>query len=188
MDIESLRKELRSWAATLRASVAIERWLDEQVWEGGCGHELRHHWDAAERWFWLIPDFESGRTGVVGVEARVLQAAAPNEIVDALEGAHWRRRLKKADLLVARQSYSTLSVVEWNPEVADAWFEDPLGGYFYAYEQDSRNMWTPEPPFLALEARGWSAMGPRSPRAPKTYTAEELAPYLPEAVKEARSP
>lgn len=147
-DIDWLREEMRRWSETFRASVPIDRWLEHEFWDETWPHDVRREWDREERWFWIIPDFEKGRSRIVGVEGHLLREDSPQLIQNALERANWKARLEEEHLLVVRGAGGTIGVVTWEPEIDEVWFEDPRGGFYNAYKQTSRSMWSSGPPFL----------------------------------------
>jgi hypothetical protein len=170
--------------ATWLNSAHVESWLRE-VWGGWRWDDIRHDWDESGNWFWIAPDFERGRSRVVGVTVGLLEDVTVAQIKRALEDAHWLQRIDQEPLLIARDDQNHLEVGTWNPVLDEAWFDDPRGGYFVAYPSRSGSVTTGAPParlpehFLALHGKDWSALGPRNPKPAKTYVAGELQEFIP---------
>lgn len=178
----------RTWKNSSRMKRWFEREFDEH-WKEGCP-ETRDDWDGEGRWFWIVPDHVKGRSRIVGVDRGLLeQEGAPARVQQTLQMIDWLKRIDIESILVTQDERGTPCVVSWNPDVEEQWFPDPKGGYFVAYETTAHAVsvagppaFTPEP-FLALDGATWSATGPVNPRSPKSYSIEELLPYLPEEIE-----
>lgn len=62
MDMDELRESMRTWSETFIDFVKMDRWLSHLFWEETSLHEIRRDWDEERRWYWMIPDFDQGRT------------------------------------------------------------------------------------------------------------------------------
>lgn len=170
--------------ATWLNSAHMERWL-RQVWPTWRWDDIRHDWNDQGRWYWILPDFERGRSRIIGVEAGLLEEVTVAQLRKALERANWLDRIDKEALLVHRDDQHNLVVSGWKgPEVDEVWFPDPRGGYFVAYPATTGGVSGGAPPrvpeeHLALHGKSWSALGPYHPRTANTYSLDELREFLP---------
>lgn len=172
-----------TWSPTLWLNSAhVERWLQE-VWPSWRPHDVRSDRDEADRWYWIIPDFDAGRSRILGLPRRLLERTTLSVLRQVLEDGNWRARIEREPLLVERTDDGKWSVKGWDPQPDEQWFPDPSGGHFVAFAEPgigisaSGSARLPQP-FLALHGRTWSKMGPQDPRSPRTYTLDELKPYL----------
>jgi hypothetical protein len=162
----------------------VEHWL-RSIWSSWRYDEIREQWDDHGRWFWIIPDYQRGRSRILGIEAEFLEEVTVTRLKRILEEANWLQRIESEDLIVTRDESGRFCVETWRPEVDEAWFTDPHAGNYVAYRSEGRGITNSLYPaalpekFLVLHGEKWSAMGPRDPRAPKDYTAEELGKYVP---------
>lgn len=162
----------------------VERWL-RGLWPSWRSGDVRHSWDSAGRWFWLVPDFHRGRTRVLGIRKALLEQTTVSKLQSVLEADDWLERIDESGLLVDRTSDGAWSVTDWNPELPEKWFAHPQLGNFVAFVDEAALVSTAPPParlpepFLALHGWDWSAKGPEHPRDPTAYDLEELEGYLP---------
>jgi hypothetical protein len=178
------------WSAALWLNaVHVEHWLRE-LWPSWRRDDIRSDVAADGTWYWVSPDFDRGRSRVLGVERQVLERTPVSVLRDALGQANWRVRIEQTPLRVTQEDRGTWSIDSWAPDIEEKWFEDPRGGFFVAHE-DSKSIVSAGGParearsFLALHGAGWSALGPADNRAATTYDLTELVPYLPGARKPA---
>jgi hypothetical protein len=147
--------------------------------------DVRHDWDEEDRWFWVIPDYDTGRSRVIGIPRSVLEQTTVTKLRGVLEEANWLARIDQDALLVSRSTSGTWSVETWSPSVGEKWFKDPSGGYFVAFRDSGALVSSAPPParlpspFLALHGKTWSAMGPKDPRPVDSYALHELLQFLP---------
>ena len=165
-------------------SAHIEQWL-AGVWPGWRGSDVRHAWDGEKRWYWVVPDYDNGRSRVVGIPMRLLETTTVSKLQEVLEDHDWLHRIEQEALLVGRGEDGEWTVEAWDPPVDEAWFPDPNGGYFVAFKDAGHHVAVgPSPvalptPFLALHGKKWSAMGPKDPKDALSYSADELTPFVP---------
>lgn len=161
----------------------IERWLGT-LWPGWRVEDVRHGWDEEKRWYWVVPDYDRGRSRIVGMPMKLLETTTASMLREVLERHRWRERVDREPLFVDRRDDGAWLVEAWAPKVSEAWFPSPDGGYFVAFWSQGHGVSVgPYPadnpvPFLALHGKAWSAMGPKEPKAPDQYTLAELYPYL----------
>jgi hypothetical protein len=115
---------------------------------------------------------------------KLLETTTVSKLRDVLSRTDWMKRIEREPILVDRRKDGTWTLEAWAPNLGEAWFPSPDGGYFVAFRTQGHGIWVgPDPveipePFLALHGKAWSAMGPKSPRAPTEYKLEDLFPYL----------
>ena len=159
-----------------RNAVYVQRWI-ESLWTELHPRQIREDLSDSGIWFWIVPNFDRGVSRVLGVAAATLAAPdAPAAIREALERKDLKSRLETEPLLVTTEA-SGLRVTPWNPDLNEQWFTDRMGARFVAYPASAPFS---ADPFLALDGKSWSAVGPKRPRLANTYSAEELLPYLPQ--------
>lgn len=182
MTATSLRWSPSAWLN----SAHVEHWL-RSLWPGWRRDDVRHDWDQEGNWYWIIPDYDRGRSRVLGIPGTLFERTTLGKLQEVLEGSDWRRRIEEEGLLVKRDESGEWSVSSWSPDVKEKWFEDPEGGFFVAIQDVGPLVTTGRAParhptsFVALHGRDWSALGPEGTRPVESYTLEELLPYLPEA-------
>ena len=174
---------LRSPTAWLN-SAHVERWL-RSIWPSWRTDDVRHDWDPQDRWYWIIPDYDRGRSRVLGMPQSLLERLTLSKLREVLDETDWRQRLEQEYLLVQRSQDGDWSVTAWEPKVDEKWFPDPRGGYFVAFQVANAVSFTlppdaPPKPYLALHSKTWSAMGPEKPRPVQDYNVADLLPFLPE--------
>jgi hypothetical protein len=166
----------------------VEQWL-RSIWPSWRYDEIREMWDELGRWFWIIPDYHRGRSRVLGIERELLEEVTVTRLKRILEEANWLQRIDSENLLVTRDTSGHFHVDAWQPDLDDAWFPDPQDGYYVACRSGGRSISAGQRParlpeeFLALHGATWSAMGPRDPRRPQSYSAQELSKYVPSGVR-----
>lgn len=175
------------WSPTAWLNSAhVEHWL-RSLWPTWRSDDVRHDWDDQDRWYWMIADFDRGRSRVLGIGRELLERTTVTKLRQVLEAAHWMARIDREALLVDRTSDGEWSVEAWKPPLEEKWFEDPAGGFFVAFHNSGALVSSAPPParlprpFLALHGKTWSAMGPKDPRPAQTYSVAELLPYLPKS-------
>lgn len=162
----------------------VEQWL-RTLWPSWRYDEIREEWDRDGRWFWIIPDYQRGRSRILGIESELLEEVTATRLRHILEEANWLQWIESEALLVTRDESGRFRVETWQPEVDEAWFNDPRAGNYIAYRTEGRGITSSLYPaalpakFLALHGETWSSMGPRDPRNPNSYSAEELSKYVP---------
>ena len=162
----------------------VEQWL-RSLWPSWRYDEIRDQWDSQGRWVWIVPDYIRGRSRILGIEGDLLEEVTVTRLRHILEEADWLRRIESEALLITRDEHGHFRVETWQPDVDEAWFSDPRAGNYLAYRTEGRGITMSLYPaalpekFLALHGETWSAMGPRDPRSPKSYTSEELSKYVP---------
>lgn len=176
--LEEFAKELTE---IMRTTIQLERALRHYFDIRRLGH-LRHHIDDDACHFWLIPNFGEGRSRVLGAERRVLLDHGFDDLAATLEASDWTERIESVALLLAGGEKG-LVVEEVEPDLPEAWFPDPRGGYFFAYPTRGYTL-HPQPPYIGLEGASWSAKGPETSRDPRSYSFDELRPFLPSSVTE----
>ena len=165
-------------------SAHIERWLGG-LWPGWRARDIRHGWDNESCWYWVAPDYDRGRSRVIGISMSLLETTTLSRFQEILESHDWTHRVGEVALLIGKSEEGEWTVEAWNPDIEEAWFSDPNGGYFVAFKDQSGGIsvgpFLPDPPtpFLALHGKEWSAMGPKDPRDPRSYSVEELKPFIP---------
>jgi hypothetical protein len=167
----------------------VEHWL-QSVWPSWRGDDIRRGADSRGRWFWVVPDYERGRSRVLGIHRNLLEQTPLNKLRTVLENANWEERIDREALLVRRSASGEPVVEPWSPELDEKWFETPKGEHFVAFRKTPAMMkGIPEfdapKPHLALHGALWSRRGPQDPRPVDTYTLEELLPFTPEGRSEA---
>ena len=168
-------------------SAHIEDWLGD-LWPSWRMGDVRHGWDDQRRWYWVIPDFDRGRSRVLGIPRELLETTTVTKLREVLDRHDWLKRIDSEPLLVERDVEGEWTVRAWDPVVEEAWFPAPEGGYFVAFRTQTSGVHVGLQParlpeaFLAIHGKAWSAMGPRDPREPGTYDLEELRPYLPKGL------
>lgn len=176
---------LRWSPSALLNSAHVEGWL-WSLWPGWRMDDVRHHLDEEGNWCWVVPDYDRGRSRVLGIPGALLERTTLGKLQEVLEATDWRRRIDEEGLLVGRDESGEWSVSSWNPDVEETWFEDPEGGFFVAIQDVGPLVTTGRAParlptsFVALHGKNWSAMGPEGTRPIESYTLEKLLPYLPE--------
>lgn len=174
MSDESLSESMRKWLDAWLPAMAVERWLVSELWDHSYP-DIRIDWDDDDRWFWLIPFYEIGRTGVLGIQGEILRNESIDAVRQSLNAISWKERLREEHLLLRSTSQEP---VTWAPTIADVWYPDPRGGFFVSYISSPRGL-KPGELFLSLNGATWSAMGPKDPREPESYDLSDLEPYLP---------
>lgn len=167
----------------------IGHWL-HSLWPSWRGDDVRRGVDSEGRWFWIVPDYDRGRSRVLGIHRSLLEQTPLNKLRGVLEDAEWERRIDREALLVRRSASGDWLVESWTPEIDEKWFETPDGEHFVAFRKAVMMMKAiPEAdaptPFIALHGATWSKRGPQNPRPVGTYTLEELLPFIPEGRPEA---
>ena len=112
-------------------SAHIEHWL-AGLWPGWRIGDVRHAWDGEKRWYWVVPDYDKGRSRVVGMPVPLLETTTVSKLQEVLEDHDWLHRIEQEALLVGRGEDGEWTVEAWDPPVDEAWFPDPNGGYFVA--------------------------------------------------------
>jgi hypothetical protein len=172
------------WSPALWLNSAhVEHWL-QQLWPTWRRDDIRSSCDEADRWYWTVRDYAAGRSRILGMPTSILERTTLSVLRHVLEDANWRSRIDQEALLIERSENGDWIVGSWAPQTNEQWFADPRGGHFVAFVDTGVRVSSGPParlpqPFLALHGRTWSAMGPQNPRAPQTYTLEELKPFLP---------
>jgi len=173
------------WSAALWLNSGhIERWL-RGVWPSWRRDDIRAGTAADGTWYWVSPDFERGRSRVLGVEPQLLERTPVSVLRDALEYGRWRDLIEETPVRVSRDDQGMWSIAPWDIDVGEKWFLDPRGGYFVAYEDPGIVVSTGSParaplPFVALHGASWSALGPPGNRPASSYELAELLTFLPE--------
>lgn len=172
------------WSPTAWLNSAhVEHWL-RGIWPSWRMADVRHAWDSTGRWYWIVPDYDHGRSRVLGIPRALLERTTLSKLREVLEAANWLDRIEQEPLLV-EYSAGEWSVSTWDPDIEETWFEDPGGGYFLALRDPNPYAGAAPPPvelpapFLALHGKTWSARGPENPRSPTDYELPELLPFLP---------
>lgn len=164
-------------------SAYIEYWL-AGLWPGWRVSDVRHAWDGEKRWYWVVPDYDKGRSRVAGISMRLLETTTVSKLQEVLEDHDWLRRIEQEALLVGRGEDGEWTVEAWDPPVDEAWFADPNEAYFVAFKDAGHRVAvgpSPAPlptPFLALHGKEWSAMGPKDPKDALSYSEAELTPFV----------
>ena len=173
------------WSPTAWLNSAhVEHWL-RGIWPSWRMNDVRHDWDEAGRWFWVVPDFDQGRSRIIGIPRSLLERTTVTKLRQTLEDADWMVRIEREALLVDRIESGVWVVNAWEPVVEEKWFRDTTGEFFVAFRDSAPLVSAGAPPariprpFLALHGKTWSAMGPEEPRPVGVYSLEELVPFLP---------
>jgi hypothetical protein len=161
----------------------IRSWLRE-IWPTWRDEGVRLHLAADDNWYWVVPDFERGRSRIVGMPEGVLEQTTLGKFQQVLENSDGLKRMDEASLFVDRNSDEGWVVRECAPEVGERWYRLPGGEFFVAIPTESGGVAVGRPPplpvrYLALHGETWSAMGPRNPCSLETYDLEDLIPYVP---------
>ncbi len=169
--------------AALLNSAHIERWL-RSIWPSWRVSDVRWEWDPDGRWLWIVPDYATGRSRVLGIARRDLERMTLSRLRDLLEKAEWMERIKREALFIDCHDDGSCEVTSFEPEIDEAWFEDPAGGYFVALRGAPAHVSASKMPptgveFLALQGKRWSCVGPKGTKDPKSYSQRELLKYLP---------
>ena len=141
--------------------------------------------DLAGIWCWIVPDFESGRSRILGMPDSLLERITVTSLRQGLENTNWLARIDEEPLIVERSEVGVWSVAAWKPDIEEKWFPDPRGGFFVAFQAPNVAVAMGgrarlSHPYLALHGRTWSAMGPNSNQPARSYNQEELITCLPD--------
>lgn len=164
-------------------SAYVERWLSD-LWPGWRLEDVRHDFTSDRIWYWVIPDYETGRSRILGIPMRLLERTTVSKLRTVLDQHGWMDRIEKEAILVTTQEDGSWGVSTWSPEVDESWHRDPNGGFFVAFPSETQHISSGSPArlserFLALHGRTWSAMGPRNPAAAASYSTDELIGFVP---------
>ena len=162
----------------------VKDWLRTEYWPRWRADDVWHDFDRDNHWYWVVPDYERGRSRVLGIDGELLEEVTLHQIEKLLRSIDWKGRLEEAPLLIRRNPEGELQLGTWAIQLPEAWFEDPRGGYFRAFVTQRPSMMSgappaPTDPFLALHGATWSSAGPRNPADPSTYSRESLERYIP---------
>lgn len=176
-DKDEYHKQIDEWMAGLLKCMQLKDWL-WNLWP----HYRYWSIDFSSTngiWYWTIPDYERGRTRVLGIEQSLLISREIGELRQILDNHGFRERVDVEGLLLSQGDKGEIKLQRWDPQLEEAWFEDPRGGYFIARVTSSK--YSTEPPtYLSLDAETWSAMGPENPdQDPSSYSLDELLEYVP---------
>ena len=180
---DEVMQNVRRFMEQLVASVPVEHWLGS-VWPSWRpGHVRRYRDGDRGVWYWVVPDFERGRSRVVGIQEDLLVERSLEEIRRVLESGRWQDRIDDEPLLLVRGEGEEMGVGTWEPDLEKEWFRDPRGGWFVAYGKSAGPSRSPAQ-HMTLLGETWSARGPEDPAPPSRYSRRQLLPFLPTAVRD----
>ena len=171
--------ELAEWRARLEHSYHIEDWLEDSLSPEGQQYlvppdDVRAVRRSRGPLTWVVRYYKQGRSLIFGVEEDAVLYAGADQIIRAAERGDWLARLDDGPVLIRLAVDGCLEVSEWaDPDVAEVWFPDPRRGFCVAFIRDVGHG-----PFLALQSRGFRAIGDKHPSDPRTYSTDELTAML----------
>lgn len=182
-EVEQIKARVHVWASRYHVARRIERWLEDSLinerW-----HEVRDRWGDGH-WMWMIPDFDNGRTMVLGVSDEILDSREPFDIVSFLHSNGVVAMLQAGERLLVIDQGGTLELRDWQPTTDDHWIWNETRGehvHLYPLQYNPVTLGSvprlPMPPFLAMDSAGRRGKGPWNPRSASTYTYAELAEFL----------
>ena len=93
--------------------------------------------DLAGIWCWIVPDFERGRSRILGMPDSLLERITVTSLLQGLENTNWLTRIDEEPLIVERSEDGVWSVEAWKPDIEERWFPYPRGGFFVAFQAPS---------------------------------------------------